>query len=326
MNPIKKSLSSDVVIDNVIQALEGSVNRNLTEGLLLSGGLDTSILAGLASKWHKPYCITVALKGAPAPDIEYARIVADLFDLKHHVHLFGEDELEDGIGNTIKILGSFDPMEIRNSSACYIGLKAMKQLGLSSVMTGDGSDELLAGYSFFFNRNKEQLDSDLAKMWENMSFSSIPLARSLGIEVRLPFLDPEFKEFAMNLDSSLKVAKKDGQTWGKWILRQAFESLLSAELAWRVKAPLEVGSGTATLSTFYNSRISDLEFTKRKTRYKQEDRVNIGTREQLHYYEIYRNLVGVPYLRAGDGRKCPECSGSVNDKTTYCRICGAYPI
>ena len=326
MNPIKKSLSSDFIFDSVCQALEESVKRNLTEGLLLSGGLDTSILAGLASKWNKPYCITVAMKGAPAPDIEYAQKVAALFGLQHHIHHFGEDELEDGIGNTIKILGSFDPMEIRNSAACYIGLKAMKQLGRSSVMTGDGGDELFAGYSFFFNLKREQLDIELAKIWQNMSFSSIPLARSLGIEVRLPFLDPEFKAFAMDLDSSLKVSQKDGQIWGKWILRQAFESLISAELAWRVKAPLEVGSGTATLSTFYNSRISDLEFTKRKTRYKQEDRVNISTREQLHYYEIYRNLMGVPYLNAENGRKCPECSGSVNDKTTYCRICGAYPI
>jgi asparagine synthase (glutamine-hydrolysing) len=130
----------------------------------------------------------------------------------------------------------------------------------------------------------------------------------------------------MNVDSSQKIGRKDGQVWGKWILRQAFESLLSEELVWRPKAPLEVGTGTATLSTFYNSRIPDAEFAKRKNRYLQEDRVNIGSREQLYYYEIYRNLVGVPYLITGDGRKCPECSGSGKDNSTYCRICGAYPI
>ena len=146
MTPIKKSISPGVNFDAVIQALEASVKRNLSEGLLLSGGLDTSILAGLASKLHKPYCITVALKGAPAPDIEYAKKVAALFDLKHSIHYFGEEELEEGIQACIQILGSFDPMEIRNSAACYVGLKIAREKGLRSVMTGDGGDEGFAGY------------------------------------------------------------------------------------------------------------------------------------------------------------------------------------
>ena len=127
----------------------------------------------------------------------------------------------------------------------------------------------------------------------------------------------------------LKKVSTEGlyfQIWGKWILRQAFESLISAELAWRVKAPLEVGTGTTILPALFDSRISETEFAKKKTRYQQEDRVNINTREQLYYYEIYKNLVGVPYLSAGDGRKCPECSGHVKADATYCNICGAYPI
>jgi asparagine synthase (glutamine-hydrolysing) len=326
MKPNKEFLSLDVNINILVQALEASVKRNLSEGLLLSGGLDTSILAALATKWQKPYCVTVALKGAPAPDIEYAKKVAALFDLKHDIHYFGEEELEEGIQAVIRILGSFDPMEIRNSAACYVGLKAVKEKGLSSVMTGDGGDELLAGYSFFFDLTKEQLAAELSKMWTNMSFSSIPLAGNLGIEVRLPFLDPEFKTLAMNLDPSLKVRKKNGQTFGKWILRQAFESVLSAELVWRVKAPLEVGTGTTTLPSFFDARIPDSEFSKKKASYFQEDRVTIRTKEHLHYYEIYRNRVGIPYLSAGEGRKCPECGGKFKDNTAYCRICGAYPI
>ena len=326
MGLIKFSVSSNIEINNLVQALQASVKRNLAEGLLLSGGLDTSIVAALASKEHKLHCITVALKGAPAPDIEYARKVAALFNLPHHIHYFGEDEIEEGIQNSIKILDSFDPMEIRNSAACYIGLTAAKTHGLSSVMTGDGGDELFAGYSFLFNLSKEQLDANLVKMWADMSFSSIPLARSLGIEARLPFLDPEIKKLAMNMDSSLKIGQKDGRFWGKWILRQAFEKLLSPELVWREKAPLEVGTGTTTLPAFYDSKISDSEFTKKKTIYQQEDRVNIRSKEHLYYYEIYRNLVGIPFLTAGNGRKCPECSASVKDSTTYCRVCGAYPI
>ncbi len=319
-------MTSSAIIDAVIQALESSVKHNLTEGLLLSGGLDTSILAALASQWQKPYCITLALKGAPAPDIEYAKKVAALFNLKHKIHYFGAEELEQGLQNSIKILGSFDPMEIRNSAACYVGLKIAKEQGLSSVMTGDGGDELFAGYSFFFDLTKKQLDAELVKLWSNMSFSSIPLAESLGIEVRIPFLDPEFKNFAVNLDSGLKVGNHEGQKFGKFILRQAFESLLSPDIAWRVKAPLEVGTGTTILPSLFEARIPDSEFTEKKALYFVEEKVTIRTKEHLHYYEIYRKTVGIPHLSAVDGRKCPECGGNVKENTAYCRICGAYPI
>ena len=322
--PIKKS--AGVNFAAVVQALETSVKRNPTEGLLLSGGLDTSILAALASKWRKPYCITLALKGAPNPDIEYANKVAALFDLKHEIHFIGEDEMEQGIQACIKILKSFDPMEIRNSAACYIGLKAAKEQGLSSVMTGDGGDELFAGYSFFFKLTAEQLDAELKKLWTNMSFSSIPLAQQLGIEVRLPILDPEFQTFAKNLDPSLKVGSKDGKTYGKWILRQAFENILTAEIVWRVKAPLEVGTGTTTLPSFYEKRIADSEFSQKKAQYLENDKVNVRTKEHLHYYEIFRRLHGIPHLKALEGRKCPECGGNVKTGTAYCGVCGAYPI
>jgi len=326
MPEFDNSKSLQINIDAVRRTLEASVKRNLTEGLLLSGGLDTSILAGLVSRYQKPYCLTLGLKGAPAPDIEFAKKVVKLFNLEHSIHLIGEEEMEEGISNTIKILGTFDPMEVRNSAACYIGLKLVKESGLSSVMTGDGGDELFAGYSFFFNLKKARLDAELAKMWENMSFSSRPLAEALELDVRLPILDPEFISLAMNLDSSFKVGKHDGQTFGKYILRQAFESILSPEIVWRTKAPLEVGTGTTTLPNFFETRISDTEFKRKKAHYLKEDRVTIRSKEHLHYYEIYRGLIGIPHLSAVEGRKCPECGGNVKENTAYCRVCGAYPI
>ncbi|MFC2048303.1 asparagine synthase C-terminal domain-containing protein, partial [Chloroflexota bacterium] len=164
----------------VVQALEESVKRNLTDGLLLSGGLDTAILAYLASKWAKPSCITVALRGAPALDVDYAKLVASRLKLEHYVHYFGNEELDEGIQAVIRILKSFDPMEIRNSVATYIALKAGKDRRLSTFMTGDGGDELFGGYSFLFGLTREQLDTALRKLWTNMSFSSIYLAKDLG--------------------------------------------------------------------------------------------------------------------------------------------------
>jgi asparagine synthase (glutamine-hydrolysing) len=310
----------------IVQSLEDSVKRNQSDCLLLSGGLDTSILAYLAAKWHKPYCLTVAFKDAPAPDIEYARKIAARFNLEHGIHYFGKEELEDGICSAIKVLKSFDPMEIRNSAAAYVGLKTAAEMGLKTVMTGDGGDELFAGYSFFFDLDKEHLDAALVDLWENMHFSSIPLADSLGISARLPFLDPVFKTLAMNLDSGLKVRSENGRVYGKWILRKAFEKLISPEIAWRVKAPLEVGTGTTILPELFEKGITNLEFHLKKTQYLESDNVRLTSKEHLHYYEIYKKLIGVPGLRAEPGRKCPGCGSNVKEKTNYCPTCGAYPI
>jgi len=312
--------------ETIIQALEESVKRNLTDGLLLSGGLDTAILAYLTSKWVKPGCITVALRGAPAPDIDYAKLVASRLELKHYIHYFGDEELDEAIRATIRVMESFDPMEIRNSAAIYVALKIGRDQGISTLMTGDGCDELFGGYSFLFGLTREQLDTALKKLWANMRFSSIYLAKELGVEARLPYLDPKFKAFATDLDVGLKVKSEGGQVWGKWILRKAFENIMPQELVWRVKAPIEVGTGTTILPSLFDSKISDLEFSEKQMRYLKEDRVVIRSKEHLFYYEIYRSVIGIPYLRATDEGGCPDCGSNVEKGASFCRTCGAYPI
>ena len=310
----------------IVQALEESVKRNLSDGLLLSGGLDTTILACLAARWTKPNCLTVAMRGAPTPDVGYARLVATQMNLEHHVHYFEDDELNEGIRASIRVMRSFDPMEIRNSAAIYVALKAGKKLGLKSFMTGDGGDELFGGYSYLFGLTRAELEAELKKLGANMRFASVPLSRDLGVEAKLPFLDPRFKTLADNLDVRLKVRSEDGQVWGKWVLRKASEKIIPREVAWRVKVPIEVGTGTTILPWLFDSIIPDAEFNKSKAKYLKEDGVTIRDKEHLHYYQIYRELVGLPAV-AGDGdRKCPQCGAGVDQRATFCRTCGAYPI
>jgi len=309
----------------IVQALEESVKRNLTDGMLLSGGLDTTLLACLASRWTKPSCITVAMRGAPTPDVGYARLVASQLKLKHHVHYFGDDELNEALHASIRVMKSFDPMEIRNSAAIYVVLKAGKKLGLKTFMTGDGADELFGGYSYLFGLGMAELDVELKKLWANMRFASIYLAEDLGVEARLPFLDPRFKALAENLDVRLKVRSQGGQVWGKWVLRKASEKIIPPEIVWRAKAPIEVGTGTTILPWLFDSRIPDAEFKAKKDKYLKEDGVVIRDKEHLHYYQIYRELVGLPSA-AGGARKCPQCGAGVKEGNTFCRTCGAYPI
>ncbi len=310
----------------VVQALEESVQRNLTDGLLLSGGLDTTILAYLAAKWVKPGCVTVALRGAPAPDVDYARMVAGRLGLKHYVHYIDSDEMDEGIRAAVRVTKSFDPMEIRNSATIYVALKTGKTRGLSAFMTGDGGDELFAGYSFFFGLDREQLDMALKKMWSFMKFSSVDLARDLGVEVRLPYLAPQFKALAISLNVWLKVRKEKGRVWGKWILRRAFENIVPPEIAWRVKAPIEVGSGTTILPALFAVRIPDLEFSEKKRKYLDDDGVVIRDKEHFFYYEIYRREFGRPSTGASGTKACPDCGSNVEEGNAFCRICGAYPV
>jgi asparagine synthase (glutamine-hydrolysing) len=306
--------------------LEKAVKKNLAQGILLSGGLDTSILAVIASKLLSLKAFTVALEDAPASDLKYASLVAKRLNLKHLVHHFGEDELYEGIRKVVETMRSFDPMEIRNSATIYVGLKVAKENGVNAVMTGDGCDELFAGYSFLFNLEKERLDLELRKLWEIMSFSSIPLAKAIGVEAKLPFLDPDFKAFAMKLDSRYKVRREKGRILGKWILRKAFENFLPREVVWRVKTPIEQGSGTAVLPSVFSQKISDAEFEEKRNKYLNEDMVTIRDKEQLFYYEVYRSALGAPRPTDLEGRRCPQCNSNVAEKSTFCRTCGAYPI
>lgn len=306
--------------------LERAVKRNLSEGILLSGGLDTSILAAIASKFGSLKAFTIGFEEAPAPDITYASLVSSKLRLKHIVYYFSESELYEGIKETIKILRSFDPMEIRNSVVIYVGLNVAKEHGASTVMTGDGCDELFAGYSFLFNIDRRRLDLELQKLWSTMSFSSILLAKALGLEVKLPFLDPDFKSFAMKIDSTYKVRSEMGKIYGKWILRKAFEGILPSEILWRDKTPIECGSGTAILPALFNYKISDEEFEIKRREYFEKDNVIIRDKEQLFYYEIYRLVIGVPRPTKLGGKLCPYCKSNVAKKATYCRTCGAYPI
>lgn len=221
---------------------------------------------------------------------------------------------------------SFDPMEIRNSVVICIGLKVAKENGIRTILTGDGADELFAGYSYLFNYEKEKLDMELKKLSSIMSFSSILLAKELGMEAKIPFLDPNVKKFALKLDSQFKIHSKNGQMIGKWILRKAFENILPDTIVWRVKTPIEMGSGTFILPNFFNLKISDNQFQKKKKEYLTKDAVIIRNKEQLFYYEIYRSEIGVPQPIDKVGKICPQCNSNVEKKATYCRTCGAYPI
>jgi len=319
-------LSLEQLCSEIRLVLRGAVEKNLGEGLLLSGGLDTSVIASIATRGASPRAFTVAFQEVDAPDLRYAELVAKHLGLTHDVHRFSREELFEALTECIKLMRTFDPVEIRNDVAIYIGLRFARENNVKSIMTGDGCDELFAGYSFFLDHDEDRLKLEMEKIQCEMRFASVVLAEHLGMNAKLPFLDSDVKSFAVKLDPQYLVRFERGQKWGKWLVRKAFEGILPEEIVWREKTPIEYGAGTTVLPLIFNEEISQKEFELEKAWLLKDDRVAIQSKEQLFYYRIYRSVIGVPYMGNIGGRRCPRCNSNVSQEASHCRTCGAYPI
>jgi len=314
---------SDSKCAELRDALTASVQRNLSSAVLLSGGLDSSILASIASKFIDLTGITVTYNNAP--DLRYAQIIAEKYSIRHLIKHLTIADIEDAIENVIRIMRSFDPMEVRNTMVVYSSMNTLKQNGFNSVMTGDGGDELFVGYNYLLRLEEYKLEDELNKLWAIMHFSSAAIGRELGINVKSPYLDREFIEFAKKIPISLKVREHDGTRWGKWILRSCFQDEITMEIAWRPKMPLEQGAGTSMLTQHFNSSISNDDFNSKVKRYAEQDSVKIRDKEHLQYYEVYRKFFDAPKESNCEAR-CPDCQGCVRKDSRFCNTCGAFPI
>jgi asparagine synthase (glutamine-hydrolysing) len=305
------------------------VHANMADSMLFSAGTDTSIIAYEAVK-YKPQipCLTLAFKHGNPKDTEYVKQMVAFLKLKQETHVFDKDEVLKFFPKVVEALKKFDPMEIRNSLPVYIGLTLLKPKGYKTVFTGDGLDELF-GYPWQFHLTQEEFSKKQEEMWAEMGFSSVPMAQSLGMEIKAPYLDPLFKEWAMKLPIKLKINETNGVKYSKWIMRKAYEDLLPKEVVWRPKAPLEEGTGTAILRTFFNDMITDAEFAEKTKAILAKDDVIIADKEQLLYYEHFRKKFGKPkdiFPKIEGGTQCPKCKSYIKTKIHFCKTCGAYPI
>jgi len=302
----------EVLIDEIRKRLTRAVDESGAEGLLLSGGLDSSILAALAPR-VSAFTVTLAPYGE---DGEYAKIVTQILHIKSYHRIIGIEEAVDSIPPVIGILKSFDPA-IPNDIATYFGLKLAKDQGAKSVMTGDGADELFAGYSFMFDL--ADLGSYTRGLKNKIYFSSSILGQELGVEIKQPYLSHEIIELALEIPKDLKIKVEGEKRWGKWILRKAFEDVLPPKIIWQDKRPLEYGSGTRRLRRIISEKISDEEFEEKRRLYP----VRFMSKEHLFYYQVYRKVVGeIPAPEKGDAA-CAGCGAGIEKKANHCRICGA---
>ncbi|MDR2707685.1 MAG: asparagine synthase C-terminal domain-containing protein [Nitrososphaerota archaeon] len=306
------------------------IEDNLGDGMLFSAGTDTSIIAYEAIK-HNPdiSTLTIAFKQGDPKDTFYVKKMVEFLKLNHETFSFDIKEALENVPKVVKALKTFDPMDVRNSISIYIGVVHLKEQGLSKILTGDGLDELF-GYPWQFHLSEEEFCKKQLDMWTEMRFSSITLSNSLGIEVKQPYLDPLFMDWAKKLPIKVKINMHNGEKYSKWLLRKTYEDALPQEVVWRPKAPLEAGTGTAALNSVFQKQYTDTEFGEKQKTILEADNVQIRDKEQLLYYESFRKIVGKPsevFSDSNNGTKmCPQCKGYVKTKIQFCRICGAYPI
>lgn len=300
--------------------LKEIVKKYSDSSLLLSGGLDSSILACLM----KPKFSIVTSLGTDSMDIEYARRIARKYSENHIECVVDFDDIIMTVPHIVKTFKTFDPLEIRNSAVIYLGLKTSRDQGFMSVVTGDGADELFAGYNYMqrYFSNLERLQSILEDLWTIMKFSSRKIGESLGVVVNTPYLEKQFYSLATSIGIDEKVGEHENKKWGKFILRKTFEDEMGSTV-WRNKMALEQGSGFEKISVKFHDLIDDEEFNNESKRV-LIDGVKLKNKEHLYYYRIYESFFGSPVKEPCETKRCSFCSSCLT-YPKYCYTCGAFP-
>lgn len=311
----KGEIINPAVIEKVRNGLESAVKAQLMSdvpyGVLLSGGLDSSIIAAITQKyskkrvetdskesawWPQLHSFAVGLEGSP--DLIAAQKAADYIGTVHHEVHFTIQEALDALPDVIYHIETYDITTVRASTPMYLLARVIKSMGIKMVLSGEGSDELFGGYLYFHKApNAQEFHEELVRKMSKLHlYDCLRANKSLmawGVEGRVPFLDKDFIDIAMGLNPSDKMNIKlpDGkQRMEKWILRKAFEDLLPESIAWRQKEQFSDGVGynwIDTLKKITEEKVSDAEFARRENRFP----VNPPkTKEEYYYREIYSRL------------------------------------
>ena len=308
---------------NIYQILEESCNSCQSDLISLSGGLDSSIIAHFLKK-RDPTSVAIISEDFVSTDLTYCQMISKEMKIPLSIYNVSTSTILEAIENTIRILKNFNDIEIRNNVVMYLAIKWAKENNQKSIITGDGADELFAGYNFLVNKPENELEAEIKRVCSIMHFPTQKIGIELGIKIESPFLNQKIIELASQIPSNLKIKEENGKRHGKWILRKTFEKHIPTQIAWRRKSPMQEGAGTSGLTNLFESIISEEAYVGKKLTVEKNDRVVIRSRESMYYYEIFKKLYGSPVDDNAE-YKCPYCKHEVNN-SKFCRMCGAFPI
>ena len=294
-------------IAEIKEALEAAVHRQLMSdvpyGVLLSGGLDSSITSAIAKKysqkrietddaseawWPQLHSFSVGLEGSP--DLAAAKKVAAHIGTVHHEIKFTIQEGLDAIRDVIYQLETYDVTTVRASTPMYLMARVIKSMGIKMVLSGEGADELFGGYLYFHKapNAKEFHEETVRKLSKLHQYDCLRANKSLaawGIEGRVPFLDKEFIDVAMQINPQDKMI--NGERMEKWVLRKAFEDMLPESVAWRQKEQFSDGVGYSwidTLKEVVAAEVTDEQLANAKYKFPIQTPTS---KEEFYYRSIF---------------------------------------
>ena len=294
-------------VEQIHDALEASVKRQLMSdvpyGVLLSGGLDSSVISAIAEKfsaihvenggetqayWPRLHSFAVGLKGAP--DLAKARLVAEHIGTVHHEINYTIQEGLDAIRDVIYFIETYDVTTVRASTPMYLLARVIRSMGIKMVLSGEGADEVFGGYLYFHKAPDAKAfhEETVRKLGKLYLYDCLRANKSLaawGIEGRVPFLDKEFLDVAMGMNPVLKMCPD--KTIEKKVVRDAFADLLPEEVAWRQKEQFSDGVGYSwidTLKQITASAVSDEQMAHAAERFPINPPQN---KEEYYYRSIF---------------------------------------
>lgn len=296
-------------IDEIKVALEAAVHRQLMSdvpyGVLLSGGLDSSVTSAIAKRysqkriesddtteawWPQLHSFSVGLEGSP--DLAAAQKVAKHIGTIHHEIKFTIQEGLDAIKDVVYNLETYDITTIRASTPMYLMARVIKSMGIKMVLSGEGADELFGGYLYFHKAPspKDFHEETVRKLDKLHMYDCLRANKSLaawGIEGRVPFLDKEFMDVAMRINPKDKMI--NGERMEKWVVRKAFEDMLPESVAWRQKEQFSDGVGYSwidTLKEVVAKEVTDEQLANAKFRFPLQTPTS---KEEFYYRTIFES-------------------------------------
>lgn len=294
-------------VKDVHDALEAAVKRQLMSdvpyGVLLSGGLDSSVISAIAKKyaahrietnstqaawWPQLHSFAVGLKGAP--DLEKAKEVADFIGTVHHEINYTIQEGLDAVRDVIYYIETYDVTTVRASTPMYLLARVIKSMGIKMVLSGEGADEVFGGYLYFHKAPNARAfhEETVRKLSKLHLYDCLRANKSLsawGVEGRVPFLDKEFLDVAMRLSPEAKMCP--GKTIEKKIVREAFADMLPEDVAWRQKEQFSDGVGYSwidTLKAITAQAVTDEQMAHASERFPINTPMN---KEEYYYRSIF---------------------------------------
>ncbi len=325
-----KKISPAELKEAMMQAVRRQLMCDVPYGVLLSGGLDSSIVAWCAAQfarkrveedgkseawWPRLHSFAVGLEGSP--DLAAARIAAEAIGTAHHEFHFTVEEGMDALSEVIRHIETYDVTTIRASTPMFLLARRIRSMGIKMVLSGEGSDELFGGYLYFHKAPSAQEfhDETVRKIDKLYLYDCLRANKSMaawGVEARVPFLDLEFIETAMGFDAEYKRVKPrtpGARPIEKHVLREAFEGSLPEQILWRQKEQFSDGVGynwIDSLKAQAEAKISDAELAGAERRFPINPPM---TKEAYFYRQIFeQHFPGGACAATVPGGKSIACS------------------